>query len=88
MTNMAVLQKRIQYLILFFMCALILSGLTAIPLQWELKIFVPLTEEASQSGIIFPEMAEWVKKSMRVFKTVIVNIHFLSMEQTGWHSVM
>ncbi len=42
MTHHTARQKRIRFLLIFFMFALVLSGLTAIPLQWELKVMMPL----------------------------------------------
>ena len=54
MTNKIILQRRIRFLLIFFMCALALSGLTAIPLQWELKCLMPfLRRWASTGELIF-----------------------------------
>ena len=56
------LQKRIRLYIVFFMCALAMSGLTAIPLQWELKLLMPLVERGSQFGMIFPSLSDWIER--------------------------
>ena len=48
MTDKTMLQRRIRYLLIFFMCALAVSGLTAIPLQWELRLLMPAIAKASQ----------------------------------------
>lgn len=61
MINKVALQ-RIRILLIFFMCALALSGLTAIPLQWELRLLMPFIEKGSQLGIIFPSLSEWMKR--------------------------
>jgi hypothetical protein len=60
MTNKSALQKRIHFLLIFFMCALVVSGLTAIPLQWELRLLMLFIERVSHWEIIFPAMSEWL----------------------------
>jgi len=55
-------QKRIRILLLFFMFALVLSGLTAIPLQWELKVLMPLVKLGAQWGIMVPALVQWIEK--------------------------
>jgi hypothetical protein len=62
MTNIAARQKRIRFLLIFFMFALVLSGVTAIPLQWELRILMSMVKLGTQWGIIFPAMAHWLGK--------------------------
>jgi hypothetical protein len=62
MTNKSPLQRRVRGLVIFFMCALALSGLTAIPLQWELKLLMPLVAKISGWGIAFPAMAAWMDR--------------------------
>lgn len=47
MTNTTALQKRIRVLLIFFIGTLVFSGLTAIPLQWELKLLMPVVEKVS-----------------------------------------
>ena len=62
MTNKTTLQRRIRFLLIFFMCGLILSGLTAIPLKWELKLLMPFVEKGSQLSIIFPALSDWMER--------------------------
>ena len=62
MTNKTTSQRRVRVLVIFFMCALALSGLTAIPLQWELKLLMPLVERISKWGIAFPAMVVWIER--------------------------
>jgi hypothetical protein len=62
MTNNAARQKRIRFLLVFFMFALVVSGLTAIPLQWELKALMPLVKLVTQRGIMIPAMTQWIGK--------------------------
>jgi hypothetical protein len=60
--NRSALQKRVRFLIILFMCALVLSGLTAIPLQYELRLLMPFIEKGAQSGMVLPELAEWIRQ--------------------------
>ena len=62
MTNTTTLGRRIRFLIIFFMCALMASGLTAIPLQWELKLLMPFVEKTSELGIHFPVFSAWLER--------------------------
>ena len=62
MTNKTILQQRICFLLIFFMCGLLASGLTAIPLQWELRLLMPFVEKGSQVGIIFPSLSDWMER--------------------------
>ena len=55
-------QKRIRFLLIFLMFALVLSGLTAIPLQWELKVMMPLVKLGTQWGILVPAPVQWIEK--------------------------
>lgn len=54
------LRKRVKYLLLFFTAALLLSGLTAFPLQWELDILQRLFGEGTFVEGLWPTMAEWI----------------------------
>ena len=53
MANKIAPQKRIRFLLILFICALMLSGLTAIPLQWEVSVLLPFFKLGAQWGIIF-----------------------------------
>jgi hypothetical protein len=61
MKNKAALQ-RIRLFVMLFMSALVVSGLTAIPLQWELQRLMPFVEKGSQLGMIFPALADWMAR--------------------------
>ena len=62
MANKTTLQQRIRFLLIFFMCGLVASGLTAIPLQWELKVLMPFFEKGSLLGATFPSLADWMER--------------------------
>ena len=55
-------QKRIRFLLIFFMFALVLSGLTAIPLQWELNVMMPLVRHGIQWSVMVPALAQWIER--------------------------
>ena len=62
MTNKTTLQQRIRFFLIFFVCGLVISGLTAIPVQWELRLLMPFVEKGSQVGIIFPSLSDWMER--------------------------
>jgi hypothetical protein len=62
MTNETALQRRIRFLLVLFMCALAMSGLTAIPLQWELRLLVSIVTKAAQLGINVPALSQWIAR--------------------------
>jgi hypothetical protein len=62
MSNHDPLLRRIRFLIIFFMCALAASGLTAIPLNWELKLLMPFIAKTSQVGMTFPAFSAWMER--------------------------
>lgn len=51
---------RVRALVIFFIFALVVSGITAIPLRWELGILNRLFGPASVAGLMLPRMAEWI----------------------------
>ncbi|MBI5842771.1 MAG: hypothetical protein HZB19_21985 [Chloroflexi bacterium] len=62
MTNKSALQRRIRFLLLFFAFALTVSGLTAIPLRWELDLLDQWFGVNSFMSQIWPSMAEWISR--------------------------
>ena len=60
MTNKTMLQRRIRFLLLFFILALSVTGLTAIPLPWELALLNQWFGTDSSLSGIFPSLAEWI----------------------------
>ncbi len=61
MTNETAL-RRIRFLLIFFICALSLAGLTAIPLRWELRLLNQWLGINSFLTPILPSLAEWVSR--------------------------
>ena len=57
-----VLLKRIRILLVFFALALLASGLTAIPLRWELDILDRLAGAGSGIGSWMPSLGDWIGK--------------------------
>ena len=52
----------IRSLLVFFMVGLLLSGLSAIPLQWEVEILRTLFGSGSRFGQFLPSLAVWVDR--------------------------
>ena len=51
---------QIRLLLGFFIAALILSGLTAFPLRWELRLLNSWFGEQTPAGAAFPGLAQWL----------------------------
>lgn len=60
MTNKSRLQRRIRFLLIFFIVALTAAGLTAIPLRWELNLLNQWFGMGSFIEQILPSLAEWI----------------------------
>lgn len=60
--NNVLLQTRIRVLIVFFMVALSISGLTAIPLVWEVKILKTLFGNGTGLALFMPYLSEWIER--------------------------
>lgn len=66
------LRKKINRLLILFILFLILSGITAFPLEWELSILVDLTKKA-------PEFVrDWITKVYNAIKETNTKYPFLS----------
>ncbi len=61
MTNKTAL-RRIRFLLVFFIFALGLAGLTAIPLRWELGLLNQWFGMNSFLAPILPSLAEWISR--------------------------
>lgn len=55
-----ILRKRVRWLIVFFMAALAVSGITAFPPQWEINILIKLLEPGTFVESLWPAMPEWI----------------------------
>jgi len=60
MTNKIALQRRVRFLLTFFILALGAAGLTAIPLRWELALLNHWFGTNSFLAEILPSMSEWI----------------------------
>jgi hypothetical protein len=57
-----VLEKRVRILIIFFILALAISGITAIPLVWETTVLKGLFGEGTRFVALWPSMSAWIEK--------------------------
>jgi hypothetical protein len=55
-----VLRKRVRYLLVFFVVALVISGLTAVPLIWEINILQKTIGEGTFMEQWWPALAHWI----------------------------
>ncbi len=55
------LRRRIRGWIAFFMAALAISGLTAVPLSWELALLERLAGARSAIAAVLPGLAGWIQ---------------------------
>lgn len=58
--DIAAALRRIRILILFFIVGLVISGLTAIPLMFELSVLDSLFGEETAIGDLWPALAGWI----------------------------
>ena len=58
--NYVMLRMRIRFLMIFFMIALALSGITAIPLVWEIGLLNRFFGSGSFLSQLWPAMSQWV----------------------------
>jgi hypothetical protein len=54
------LKKQVRRLLWFFIAALVLSGVTAFPLRWEITILQRLFGPGTFVESLWPAMAEWI----------------------------
>lgn len=56
------LRKRVRIILVASIVALILSGLTALPLQWEIDALNDAIGEGTFMESVFPPMARWISR--------------------------
>jgi hypothetical protein len=74
-------RKRLRYarlLLGFFMAALVLSGLTAFPLRWELRLLTDWFGEGTAVGTAIPGLAHWLSNVRDGLETTAQNFPFLA----------
>jgi hypothetical protein len=54
------LRTRIRFILIGFIAALVLAGITAIPLRWEIAILNSFFGEGSTFGAMIPALAHWI----------------------------
>jgi len=55
------LKKRVRYLLLFFVAAVLVSGVTAFPLEWELSVLSRVVSHPPLPGL-WPDLAIWINR--------------------------
>jgi hypothetical protein len=54
------LRQRIRYLLLFFVVALIISGVTAFPLKWEVDVLLKRLGPGTFVASLWPALSDWL----------------------------
>ena len=74
-----VLLKRIRILLGLFIIGIVLSGVTAFPLDWEVGILFNLVgDKAHGFGALMPGLAEWIARVHEGVHTTGVNYPFMA----------
>jgi hypothetical protein len=55
------LKKRVRYPLLFFVAAVLVSGVTAFPLEWELSVLSRVVSNPPLLGL-WPDLAIWINR--------------------------
>ncbi len=76
--NNATLRKRIRFILLFFIIALVIAGITAIPLQWELAILNGIFGKGTAVGAMLPPLAYWIGLVAQAIDSVSRNYPFMN----------
>ena len=58
------LRKRVRYLLIFFVVALVISGLTAVPLKLEITILQNTIGEGTFVERWWPALAHWISSTL------------------------
>ena len=58
--NAEQLKKRIRLLLVFFVVALVVSGVTALPLKWEVDILLKLFGPGTFMASLWPALSAWI----------------------------
>jgi hypothetical protein len=71
------LRRRIRWLLVFFVVALLLSGATAFPLKWEVDILLKLVGPGTFMASVWPALSEWIATVHQGITTVAAQYGFL-----------
>jgi len=76
-------RNRIRFLLLFFVVALVLSGLTAFPLAWEVDVLVGLLGPGTLVSSIWPALSDWLA-TVHAGITAVDTHYFFMFYGTDW----
>ena len=72
-----VLRNRIRYLLTFFVISLVISGLTAVPLKWEIDFLQKTVGDGTLVEQVWPAMAHWISYLYRGLTEIHQKHHFI-----------
>ncbi len=70
--------RRIRLLLVLFVAALVLSGLTAFPLNWETRLLAAWFGEGTPAAGMFPSLAHWLSRVHEGLDASYANYPFLA----------
>jgi hypothetical protein len=73
--------RRLHYarvLLALFIVALVLSGITAFPLVWELRVLTGWVGEGTAIGTAMPELANWLERVREGLETTARDYPFIA----------
>jgi hypothetical protein len=70
--------RQIRLLLAFFVVALVLSGLTAFPLPWELRLLTSWFGEGTKTAATLPALAHWLSYVQEGLETAGRDYPFLA----------
>jgi hypothetical protein len=77
------LRQRIRVLLIFFIVALIVSGVTAFPLKWEVDILLKVIGPGTFIASLWPAMSKWIA-TVRQGITVVHEQYAFMFYGTDW----
>ena len=72
-----VLRKRVRYLLIFFVFALVISGLTAVPLKLEIDFLQSTVGVGTSMERVWPAMAHWISYLHQGLTEIQQKHHFI-----------
>ena len=72
-----VLKRRVRYILGFFVFGLVISGLTAFPIRWEIGILESFIGEGTFMEKLYPPMAHWISFVQRGLTDIPVESGFI-----------
>jgi hypothetical protein len=70
--------RQVRILLVFFVTALVASGLTAFPLEWETRLLAAWFGEGTSMATVFPGLAWWLSQVHQALVATYASYPFLA----------